>query len=78
MNTYERVEIAHLLRQGASMVRELRDLKRLDARFAERLEQDYREALAYVVDPDKEIDELRALADDMRATDILNSGRRLT
>ena len=50
MNTYERVEIAHLLRQGASMVRELRDLKRLDARFAERLEQDYRDAMAAVLD----------------------------
>ena len=50
MNTYEKAEVAHLLRQGASMVRELRDLKRLDARFAERLEQDYRDALARVMD----------------------------
>ena len=39
MNAYERAELAHLLRQGASMVR-----KRLDALFAERLEQDYNEA----------------------------------
>ncbi len=46
----QQVEIAHLLRQGASMVRELAALKRLDARFAERLEQDYRDALARVMD----------------------------
>ena len=72
------IEIAHLLRQGASMVRELAALKRLDARFAERLEADYNEALAYVTDAEKERTELRSLADDMRATDILNSGRRLT
>ena len=39
------IEIAHLLRQGASMVR-----KRLDALFAERLEQDYRDAMAAVLD----------------------------
>ena len=74
----QQIEIAHLLRQGASMVRELAALKRLDARFADRLEQDYRDALAYVLDADKELVELRALADDMRATDILNSGRNLT
>ena len=74
----QQIELAHLLRQGAKMVRELRDLKRIDARFAERLETDYNEALAYVVDADKEIDELRSLADEMRATDILNSGRSLT
>ena len=74
----QQIEIAHLLRQGASMVRELAALKRLDARFAERLETDYNEALAGVLDMDKELTELRALADDMRATDILNSGRRLT
>ena len=77
MNEQHRIEIAHLLRQGASMVRELASLKRFDTRFAERLEQDYNEALAYIVDADKEIDELRSLADDMRATDILNSGRNL-
>ena len=77
MNT-QQVEIAHLLRQGASMVRELASLKRFDARFAERLEADYNEALAYVLDTEKELTELRALADDMRATDILNSGRNLT
>jgi hypothetical protein len=52
VNTYERIEIAHLLRQGASMVRELRDLKRLDARFADRLEADYNEALASVLAAD--------------------------
>ena len=46
------IEIAHLLRQGASMVRELAELKRLDARFAERLECDYNEALARVMDVD--------------------------
>ena len=51
MNTRQ-IEIAHLLRQGASMVRELRDLKRLDARFAERLEADYNEALAAVLATD--------------------------
>lgn len=76
-NDQQQIEIAHLLRQGASMVRDLRDLKRLDARFAERLAQDYNEALAYVLDIEKELAELRALADDMRATDILNSGRNL-
>ena len=68
------IEIAHLLRQGASMVRELRELKRLDARFAERLEADYNEALAYVMDTDKELAELRALMDNMRATNALDSG----
>ena len=71
----QQVEIAHLLRQGASMVRELAALKRFEARFAERLECDYNEALAYVI---AEMDELRSLEDDMRATDILNSGRCLT
>ena len=45
----QQIELAHLLRQGASMVRELAALKRLDARFAERLEQDYRDALAGVL-----------------------------
>ena len=74
----QQAEIAHLLRQGAKMVRELAALKRLDARFAERLEADYNEALAYVVDADKELAELRALMGNMRATDILNSGRSLT
>lgn len=52
MNNQQQIEIAHLLRQGASMVRELRDLKRLDARFADRLEQDYREALTAVLATD--------------------------
>ena len=45
----QQIELAHLLRQGASMVRELAELKRLDARFAERLEQDYRDALDSVL-----------------------------
>ena len=45
----QQAEIAHLLRQGAKMVRELAALKRFEARFAERLEQDYNEALASVL-----------------------------
>lgn len=48
----QQIELAHLLRQGAKMVRELRDLKRLDARFSARLEADYNEALAAVLDID--------------------------
>ena len=44
-------EIAHLLRQGASMVRELVSLHRIDARFGERLAKDFEEALAELTPP---------------------------
>ena len=44
-------EIAHLLRQGASMAREMIGLRRLDARFGERLALDYEEALADLMQP---------------------------
>lgn len=64
MNAYERAELAHLLRQGASMVRELAALKRLDARFAERLEQDYNEALASVIASGDDLAELHRIAAD--------------
>ena len=60
----QNIELAHLLRQGASMVRELRDLKRLDARFAERLEQDYNEALASVLSASDDLAELHRIAAD--------------
>ena len=69
------IEIAHLLRQGASMVRELAALKRLDARFAERLEQDYNEALAYVMNEDRDLAELRELSEYIKASDVLDSLR---
>lgn len=60
----QQIEIAHLLRQGASMVRELASLKRLDARFAERLEQDYRDALAAVLASGNDLAELERIAVD--------------
>jgi len=69
------IEIAHLLRQGAKMVRELRDLKRIDARFAERLEQDYNEALAYIMNEDRDLAELRELSEYIKASDVLDSLR---
>ena len=71
----QQVEIAHLLRQGASMVRELAALKRLDARFAERLEQDYNEALAYIMNEDRDLAELRELSEYIKASDVLDSLR---
>lgn len=46
------------------MVRELRDLNRLDARFAERLECDYNEALAGVLSHGNDLDELHRIAAD--------------
>lgn len=58
------IEIAHLLRQGASMVRELASLKRLDARFAERLETDYNEALAIVIASGDDLAEMHRIAAD--------------
>ena len=44
-------ELGHLLRQGASMARELIGLRRLDARFGERLAKDFEEALAELTPP---------------------------
>ena len=44
-------ELGHLLRQGASMVRELVSLHRLDVRFGERLARDYEDALAELMPP---------------------------
>ncbi len=44
-------EICHLLRQGASMARELIGLHRLDARFGERLAKDFEEALTDLMMP---------------------------
>ena len=44
-------ELGHLLRQGASMARDLVSLHRLDARFGERLARDYEEALAELMPP---------------------------
>ena len=44
-------ELGHLLRQGASMVRELVSLHRIDARFGERLVRDFEEALAELMPP---------------------------
>ena len=41
----QQIELAHLLRQGAKMVRELKSLRRIDSRLAERLAKDYEEAL---------------------------------
>lgn len=45
------IELAHLLRQGASMVRELKSLRRIDSMFAERLATDYEEALSELMPP---------------------------
>jgi len=39
-------EIAHLLRQGASMAREMIGLRRFNTRFGEMLARDYEQALA--------------------------------
>ncbi len=44
-------ELGHLLRQGASMARELIGLHRLDARFGERLARDFEDALAELMPP---------------------------